>query len=104
MSVLSKNNVVTINLILCSFLLFSCFKSLAKSPQKTEEYKTLPEIQHPSPKTPSLADKFAETRKKTEFLDDQTEKILNRNKKKIIIGLFVFMGLFIYNFVKYRKN
>jgi hypothetical protein len=103
MFIFSKNHVLTINLILCSTLLFSCSKSIAGT-KKTKEYKTLSEIQHPSEKSPSFSNKFAETRTKTEFLDDQTEKILNQNKTPILLGVIIFIGLFIQSLISYRKN
>jgi hypothetical protein len=103
MSIFSKNHILTISLILSCTLLFSCTKDVQKLPKKSE-FKTLPEIQNSVKKSPSFSDRVAETRTKTEFLDDRTEKVLNRNKKQIIIGLIILIGLFIQSLISYRKN
>lgn len=103
MPIFSKNYVLTINLILCSTLFFFCSKSIAAT-KTNQEYKTLSEIQHPSKKSPSFSDKFTETRIKTEFLDDRTEEIVNRNKTPILLGIIIFIGLFIQSLINYRKD
>jgi hypothetical protein len=72
MSIFLKKYILIINLILSSTLLFSCTKNAQKLPKKSE-FKTLPEIQHSVKKSPSFSERFAETRAKTEFIDDQTE-------------------------------
>lgn len=103
MTVFVRNHALIINLIICTTLIFSGSKSMAARKQN-KEYKTLPEIQHPSPKTLHFSNKLEEARTKTEFLDDQTEKTLNRNKTPIIVGIIILVGLFIQNMISFRKN
>lgn len=72
--------------------------------KQNKEYKTLSEIQHPSEKTLHFSNKLEEARTKTEFLDDQTEKIINRNKTPILLGIIILIGLFIQSIITFRKN
>lgn len=103
MTVFIKNHTLIINLIICTTLIFSGSKSMAARKQN-KEYKTLPEIQHPSEKTLHFSNKLEEARTKTEFLDDQTEKIINRNKTPILLGIIILIGLFIQSIITFRKN
>jgi hypothetical protein len=103
MSIFLKKYILVTSLILSYTLLFSCTKDVQESSEKSE-FKTLPEIQRPMEKSPSFSERFAETRAKTEFIDDQTEKVLNQNKKPIIIGLIILIGLFIQSLISYRKS
>lgn len=103
MNVFIKNYALIINLIICTTLIFSGSKSMAARKQN-KEYKTLSEIQHPSKKNLHFSNKLEEARTKTEFLDDQTEKIINRNKTPILLGIIILIGLFIQSIITFRKN
>lgn len=48
----------------------------------------------PQTSSDSWQEKFDRQRREEEFLDDDTEKLLNRNKKWLILGgiVFVWMG------------
>ena len=41
----------------------------------------------------SWTEKFEQKRKETEFLDDETEKLLNRNKKWLILMFILFLWM-----------
>ncbi|WP_144874124.1 hypothetical protein, partial [Hyella patelloides] len=103
MFLFSKYNALTINLITCCILLISSTKN-AQALKKTKGFKTLPEIQQPSENVPSLSERFSETRKKTEFLDDRTETMLNRHKKWFLMGSMIFLWLCFQSFMSYRRD
>ena len=97
----SKYNII-VNFFICCLLLSSCTQNF--SSKKKQEYKTLPEIQKSSEKKPSLSEQFTEARKKTEFIDDGTEIMLNRNKKWFLLGIIFFVLLAFQSLINYRKD
>lgn len=102
MSFYSKYNNLIINCFICCLLLSSCNQNLLA--KKNQEYKTLPEIQKSTKNKPSLSEQFSESRKKTEYLDDRTETMLNRNKKWFVLGIIGFILLGFQSLINYRKN
>ena len=98
----SKYNSLIINIFICCLLLSSCTQNF--SLKKKQEYKTLPEIQKSSEKKPSLSEQFSEAREKTEFIDDKTETMLNRNKKWFLLGIVFFVLLAFQSLINYRKD
>lgn len=101
MPFLKRNNLI-IKFFICCLLLSSCNQNL--SSRKKQEYKTLPEIQESAPREPSLSEQFTEARKETEFLDDRTETMLNRNKKWFLLGIVCFILLAFQSMRNYHKN
>jgi hypothetical protein len=98
----SKYNSLIINIFICCLLLSSCTQNLGS--KKNQEYKTLPEIQESSENNPSLSEQFSESRKKTEYLDDNTETMLNRHKRWFVLGIIGFILLAFQSLINYRKN
>ena len=100
---LLKKYGLIIHLIFCCILFTSCANKV-KASKTNSEFKTLPEIQQPAKKDSSLSRRFAEVRKKTEFLDDKTEIILSRHKKWVVLGLIIFLGISFQSLIFYRKD
>lgn len=98
----SKYNSLIINSFICCLLLSSCKQNLFA--KKNQEYKTLPEIQESSENDTTLSEEFSEARKKTEFLDDRTETMLNRHKTWFLLGIIGFILLAFQSLMNYRKN
>ena len=98
----SKYNSLIINCFICCLLLSSCTQNIGS--KKKQEYKTLPEIQESSENNPSLSEQFSESRKKTEYLDDHTETMLNRHKRWFVLGIIGFILLAFQSLINYRKN
>lgn len=98
----TKYHSLIINCFICCLLLSSCSQNLAS--KKKQEYQSLPEIQESLENNPSLSEQFTEAREKTEFLDDRTETMLNRNKKWFLLVIILFVLLGFQSLMNYRKN
>lgn len=61
--------------------------------RRDSNYRTLSEIQQGKKSQSSFSEKFADQRREFEFLDDQTEEMLLRNRKLLIAGAFGFVVL-----------
>ena len=103
MSFSIKHKTLATYFIVCCILFSSC-SSKTQETTANNKFKTLSELQQPSKKTKSLSDKFSLAREKTEFIDDETEKMLNRHKKWFFLGLIVFVMLAFQSLINYRQD
>ena len=98
-----KHIATIIPIILCCFLFTSCSTKTQPS-NTTRESQTLPQITKSSENNSSFSEQLSEVRKQTELLDDRTEKMLNRNKKWIGLGIIVFLWLAFQSLINYGKD
>ena len=104
----TKRITFILQFMICCFFLVSCstknksFHTIKDN--KFKESKTLSQITKPSQTDSSFSQKLAQAREKTELIDDQTEKMLNRHKKWFLLGVIVFLWLGFQSLINYSKD